>query len=277
MELTSEEIQNLIDQYTPVVIGMSGNLVAAIITLIVGLWLARWASRLIGRLLERTGRVDVTLTTFLGSLVRYLIIAFTIIAILSRFGVQTASIVALLGALGLAIGLSLQGTLADVAAGVLLLFFRPFRVGEFVDVGGISGTVKSITLFNCELATVDNRKILIPNGKIWGNPIINFSANNTRRVDLIFGISYDDSIDKAMSIIRGCIDADERCLKDPEPAIVVTALADSSVNIATRVWVNTADYWGVHGDTLKKVKERFDAEGITIPYPHVYQLNKNVD
>ncbi|GAB4154796.1 MAG: mechanosensitive ion channel [Sphingomonadales bacterium] len=277
MEFGEAEVQALVDQYGPMLANMGINLIAAIITLIVGLWLAGWAHRLVAKLLARTGRVDDTLTGFLGSLVRYFIIAFTVLAILGRFGVQTASIIAVLGALGLAIGLALQGTLADVAAGVLLLFFRPFKNGDYVDVGGINGTVKAITLFTCELATPDNRKILVPNGKIWGNPITNFSAHDTRRVDFEFGISYDDDIDKALNVLRACVEADSRCLKDPAPAFVVSALGDSSVNLTMRVWAASGDYWDIFFDMMKTVKQRFDAEGITIPYPHVYQINKNVE
>ncbi|RME65870.1 MAG: mechanosensitive ion channel family protein [Alphaproteobacteria bacterium] len=267
----------MIETYGPMLASMGLDLIAAILTLIVGLWLAGWAKRLIARLLERSGRVDLTLTTFLGSLARYLIIAFTVLAILSRFGVQTASVIAVLGALGLAVGLALQGTLADVAAGVLLLFFRPFKVGDFVDVGGIAGSVRAIDLFTTELATPDNRKILVPNGKIWGNPITNFSANDTRRVDLTFSIGYDDDIDKALAVLRDCVAADGRCHKEPAPAFVVSALADSAVNLTIRVWTATSDFWDVHFDMLKTVKQRFDAEGITIPYPHVFQINKTID
>lgn len=277
MEYGEAEISALIEQYGPMVASMGINLLAAILTLIIGLWLAGWANRMVGKLLNRSGRVDETLIIFLGSLVRYAIIAFTVLAILGRFGVQTASIIAVIGALGLAIGLALQGTLADVAAGVLLLFFRPFKLGDFVDIGGIAGTVRAITLFTCELATPDNRKILVPNGKIWGNPITNFSAHDTRRVDLVFGISYDDDIDKALGVLRGVAAADSRCLKDPEPAFVVSGLGDSAVNLTVRVWTQSADYWDVYFDMLKTVKQRFDAEGITIPFPHVFQINKNVD
>ncbi|MFZ5608470.1 MAG: mechanosensitive ion channel family protein [Pseudomonadota bacterium] len=277
MALNATEIEALLENYTPVVISWGGNFFAAVIILAVGLWLSGWAHRLIARLLARTGRVDDTLTGFLGSLARYLVIAITALAILGRFGVQTASLVALLGAFGLAVGLALQGTLADIAAGVMLLFFRPFKAGDYVDAGGIAGTVKAITLFNVELATPDNRKIIVPNGKIWGNPITNFSANATRRVDVTFGIAYEDDIDKAMEVIRQYLAEDERALSDPEAQVVVTALADSAVNITARVWVATADYWALHAALLKGVKERFDAAGITIPYPHVYQLNKNLD
>jgi len=274
MEETTQGLQALIEEYTPVAISMAGNVVAAIIILIIGLWFAGWAKKLIARMLEKSGRVDPTLTAFLGSLVRYLVIAFTLIAILGRFGVQTASLVAVLGALGLAIGLALQGTLADVAAGVLLLFFRPFKMGDFVDVGGITGSVKSITLFTTELATPDNRKIIVPNGKIWGNPITNFNGHDTRRVDLVFGISYDDNIDKAIAIINDCISKEERALKDGAHQVFVGNLGDSSVDITTRVWVNAADYWGVYADMLKTVKERFDAEGINIPYPHMVHISQ---
>ncbi|MGD8327092.1 MAG: mechanosensitive ion channel [Sphingomonadales bacterium] len=277
MEETTQDLTALAQEYTPVAISMAGNVLAAIIILIIGLWIAGWAKRLIRRMLEKSGRVEPTLTSFLGSLARYLIIAFTLIAILGRFGVQTASLVAVLGALGLAIGLALQGTLADVAAGVLLLFFRPFKMGDFVDVGGISGTVKSITLFSTELATPDNRKIIIPNGKIWGNPITNFNGHDTRRVDLVFGISYDDDIDKAISIINDVIAKESRALKDGAHQVFVGNLGDSSVDLTTRIWVNAADYWGVYADTLKTVKERFDDEGVSIPYPHVFHINQEAD
>lgn len=275
MEETTQEIAILAQEYTPIAIGMAGNFISAVIILTIGLWLSGWAKRLVRRTLEKSGRVDPTLTSFLGSLARYLVVAFTLIAILGRFGVQTASLVAVLGALGLAIGLALQGTLADVAAGVLLLFFRPFKLGDFVDVGGISGSVKAMTLFSTELATPDNRMIIIPNGKIWGNPITNFNGHDTRRVDLVFGISYDDDIDKAISIIQNCIAEENRALKDGAHQVFVGKLGESSVDITTRIWVNSTDYWGVYSDMLKTVKERFDKEDITIPYPHVFQINKD--
>ncbi|MEM8799578.1 MAG: mechanosensitive ion channel domain-containing protein [Pseudomonadota bacterium] len=263
-----EDVQALIDKYGPLILDWTSNIVFAIGIFILGLIFAGWAKRTFIKTLSRSEHVDVTLLRFLGSLIRYAIIAFTVLAVMGKFGIQTASLVAVLGAFGLAIGLALQGTLGDCAAGVMLLFFRPFKIGDFVEAGGTSGTVKAITLFTTDMATPDNKHIIVPNGQIWGQTITNYSHHETRRVDLEFGIDYGDNIDEAMAAIQRLLDADDRCMSVPSPLIAVSALADSSVNIVVRVWVKASDYWGVHFDLLKRVKEAFDADGISIPYPH---------
>jgi len=274
-EFMPEEITNKLpeglrgqaDLLVPLIVDNGINLVAAILILIVGFWLAGRARRLTIRALNKPLRADEMLTSFFGSIVRYLVIIVTVLAVLGRFGVETTSLIAVLGAAGLAVGLALQGTLSNVAAGVMLLVFRPFRVGHFVELGGMSGTVKELNLFTTELATGDNIQIIIPNSSVWGQPLKNYSAHATRRVDMVFGISYGSDIDKAMGIVHAAIAADTRCLKEPAPLVVVGALGASSVDLTTRVWCAGADYWAVKFDLQKKVKEAFDAEGIEIPFP----------
>ncbi len=273
--MNNEDIQNLLEQVYTVLVSYGLNVVGALAIIIIGFMAAGWARRALERALSRSGRVDVTLVRFFGSLLRYAIIAFVIIAALQQFGVQATSLVAVFGAAGLAIGLALQGTLSNVAAGVMLLMFRPFKIGDFISAGGQTGTVKEIGLFTTEMATGDNVKIIVPNGHIWGSAIQNFSANSTRRVDLMMGIDYGDNIDTAMATINRVIGEEPRALKDPESVVAVAELADSSVNIVVRVWVNAADYWGVRWDITKKLKEQLEADGISIPYPQqvVHHVN----
>ena len=241
--------------------------VGAIVTLIVGWIIAGWTHGAVARSLAKTERVDETLREFLASLAKYLIIAITIIAMLNQFGVETTSLVAVLGATGLAIGLALQGTLSNVAAGVMLLLFRPFKIGDFVEAGGVAGTVKAIGLFVTELATPDNVQIVAPNGLMWGQAVRNYSHHKTRRVDLVIGIAYEDNIEKALATTRDVIASEGRALAEPAPLVAVSELADSSVNLVVRVWCASADYWPVKFDLTQALKERFDAEGISIPYP----------
>jgi len=254
------------------------NVIGAILILIIGWILAGWAKKSITRVLGKSARVDVTLTSFLSSAVRYIILIFTIIAVLGKFGVQTASLVTILGAASLAIGLALQGTLSNVAAGVMLLIFRPFKLGDFINAAGQSGTVKNLGLFVTELATGDNVQITMPNSQIWGAAIQNFSAHATRRVDLVIGIGYDDNIDDAIREIGKVIEADKRSFKTPEPAIFVGELANSSVNIVVRVWTERSDYWLLKAALTKGIKEKLDEKGINIPYPqqdvHVVSMVK---
>ena len=262
-----DSVNQISDQALALITTYGFNVVGAIVVLIVGLIAAGWAKLAIQRMLRRTGRVDDTLTGFLGSLVKYAVVAFTVIAVLQQFGVEATSLVAVFGAAGLAIGLALQGTLSNVAAGVMLLLFRPFKVGDFIDAGGHAGTVKIVSLFTTELATPDNVQIVIPNAAIWGTAIKNFSFNDTRRVDLVMGIDYGDNIDTAMATINRVIGEDSRVLSDPESQVAVSELADSSVNLVVRVWVNAADYWGVYFDLTKKLKEQLEADGLSIPFP----------
>jgi small conductance mechanosensitive channel len=261
------------DTLFPLFVEHGLNIVGAVLILILGFWIAARARAFTVKALDRPLNSDEMLKGFFGSIVRYLVIIATVLAVLGQFGVETTSLIAVLGAASLAIGLALQGTLSNVAAGVMLLVFRPFRVGQFVELNGMSGTVKDLTLFSTELATGDNIQIILPNSSVWGSPLKNYSAHPTRRVDMVYGIAYDADIDKAMSIIKAAIAADDRCHKAPEPLVVVGNLGDSSVDITTRVWCSSADYWGVKFDLTKKIKEAFDAEGVDIPFPTrtVYQ------
>jgi len=259
-----------LEQYTtsliPVAIEIGIDVLAAIVILIIGFWVAGSLKGLTKRSLSKIERIDDMLANFFASIVRYGIIAFTVIAVLGQFGIETTSFVAIIGAAGLAIGLALQGTLGNIAAGVMLLLFRPFRVGDYVEVAGEAGTVKDLGLFTTELATPDNVQIVIPNGDVWGTSLKNYSAHATRRVDFVFGIAYSDDIDKALSSIMAVVRRDERIHADPEPMAVVSNLGASSVDITVRVWADSGDYWGVKFDLTKAVKQAFDADGITIPF-----------
>jgi len=271
-----QSIQDILQMVYGVLATYGINVVGALVIIVVGFMVARALERALERALSRSGKMDATLVRFFGSLVRYAIIAFVIIAALQQFGVEATSLVAVFGAAGLAIGLALQGTLSNVAAGVMLLMFRPFKIGDFVDIGGKTGTVKEVGLFTTELATGDNVKIIMPNGQIWGQAIANFSANPTRRVDLMMGIDYGDNIDTAMATINRVIGEETRALTDQDSTVAVAELADSSVNIVVRVWVNAADYWGVRWDLTKKLKEQLEADGISIPFPQqtVHHVNQ---
>jgi small conductance mechanosensitive channel len=195
-------------------------------------------------------------------------------------GIQTASFIAVIGAAGLAIGLALQGSLSNFAAGILMIIFRPFKVGDYIEGAGVAGTVESIQIFTTQLKTPDNKTIIIPNAKISGDNIVNYSTKGTRRVDLVFGIGYEDNIDKARQIIMDVITNDARVMKDPETVVVVSELADSSVNLTTRAWAKSADVWNILFETTEKVKKEFDAQGITIPFPqrdvHIHEQRKEV-
>ena len=262
-----QQIQDILQIVYGVLATYGINVVGAFLIIIVGFMVAGWARRALERTLSRSGKMDATLVRFFGSLIRYAIMGFVVIAALQRFGVEATSLVAVFGAAGLAIGLALQGMLSNVAAGIMLLMFRPFKIGDFVDIGGQAGTVKEVGLFTTELATGDNVKIIMPNGQIWGSAIKNFSAYPTRRVDLVMGIDYGDNIDTAMATINRVIGEEPRALSDPESTVAVAELADSSVDIVVRVWVNAADYSGVRWDLTKKLKEQLEADGISIPFP----------
>jgi len=262
-----ERVQETIDLTVDIVTAYGLDVIGAIVILIIGWWFAGRARYLTKRAMDKTDKIDAMLTGFLSNMVRYVLIIVTVLAVLDRFGVETTSFIAIVGAAGLAIGLALQGALSNVAAGVMLLFFRPFKVGDFIEGGGQSGTVKSVSLFVTHIRTGDNVEIIIPNTHLWGAAIKNFSYNDTRRVDFVFGIGYDDDIDKAMGIIREIVDADERTHKDPEPFIVVGDLGASSVDLVVRIWCAGGDYWGLKFDVTKAVKQRFDAAGVSFPYP----------
>ena len=243
------------------------KVIGAIIILIVGRIIAGMAEAAVNRWLRRSEKFEETLRGFLAKIARYLVLIFTFLAVLSQFGIETTSIIAILGVAGLAIGLALQGTLSNVAAGVMLLIFRPFKVGDFVEAAGIAGTVKSISVFITELATPDNVQILAPNSQVWGATVKNYSHHSTRRVDLVMGIDYGDNIDSAMQSVLGVINADSRALRDPEPMVVVGNLGESSVDLTIRVWCDAGNYWPLKFDLTKALKQRFDQEGISIPFP----------
>jgi small conductance mechanosensitive channel len=211
--------------------------------------------------------VDQTLVKFTSSLLYYALLAFATIAALGQVGIQTASFVAVVGAAGLAVGLAMQGSLANFAAGVLIIIFKPFRIGDFVELAGSAGAVESILIFTTELKTPDNKKVIVPNAAVLGGVITNYSAHPTRRVDLVVSIGYQDDIDQARRVLQELVADDERILKEPAPVIAVIELADSGVNFNVRPWVKTPDYWGVYCDLTEAVKKRFDQEGISIPYP----------
>ena len=217
-------------------------------------------------MLEKT-KTDPAVVSFVGSMIYFLILIFAVLAALAKFGIQTASFVAILGAAAFAIGFALQGSLANFAAGVLILVLRPFKVGDFIDGAGVAGTVKDIQLFTTVLATPDNVKIMVPNGKLFGDTIKNFSGFDTRRIDFVIGIGYTSDIQKAYDVLMNLIKKDTRILSDPPTNIAVSELADSSVNFVVRPWVKRSDYWGVKFDLTRKIKEAFDENGIEIPFP----------
>ncbi len=267
MEETIKEIQSIISAYGLTVLG-------AIATLIIGVWISKWLAKISGKLLNKRN-VDPTLSKFVISLVKITLITFVIISAISQVGIETTSFVALIGAAGLAIGFALQGSLSNFASGVMLIIFKPIKVGDYIEGGGAAGSVELIGIFVTTLVTPDNKVIYIPNSTLTGSNITNYSAKDTRRVDMVFGIGYGDDIDKAKDVIKSIIDNDSRILKDPAPLIVVSELADSSVNFNVRPWVNRADYWGVYSDVTEQIKKKFDEQNISIPFPqrdiHMYQ------
>ena len=254
-------------------IALSINAITALVIVIVALWFSGWVKARIVKLSERNARFDRTLAHFLGSVARYAILALAVVFILGRFGIQTTSLAAIIGAAGLAIGLALQGSLANLAAGVLLVAFRPFKAGDYISAGGESGTVDEITLFNTEMTTPDNVKIIVPNGDIFSSAITNYSHYDKRRCDLVFGVSYDTDLKQAETAILSCITADPRAHQEPEPFVKVSNLGDSSVDFTVRVWCDASDYWGLKFDLTRAVKEAFDAGGIDIPFPTQTQIN----
>ncbi len=244
------------------------NIVAAIAIIIVGMIVARVVSNTLNRVMLARS-IDATVADFLSALVRYGIIAFTLIAALGRVGVQTASVIAVLGAAGLAIGLALQGSLSNLAAGVLLVTFRPFRAGEYVDLGGIAGTVLNVQIFSTTLRTVDGKIVVVPNGKIIAGNIINFSREPARRNEFIIGVAYDSDIDKVKQILTDIITSDERVLKDRDITVRLNELGPSAINFVVRAWSNSGDLQNVYWDVLERIKREFDAQGISFPYPQM--------
>ena len=255
------------------------KIIAAAVIFIVGRWVARGLRRLIVRALIK-GKVDETLVSFLGHLTYFTLLAFIIIAALNQLGIQTTSFIAILGAAGLAVGLALQGSLANFAAGILMIIFRPFRVGDYVEGGGTAGIVEEIQIFTTKLRTPDNKSIIIPNSKITGDNIVNYSAKDSRRMDMIVGVSYDDDYDQVKEVLQDILAKDGRILEEPAPTIGIVEFGDNSVNFAFRPWVKTAEYWDVYFALTEAIKKRFDEEGITIPYPqrdvHLFEHKEEV-
>ncbi len=262
----SEQALVIIKKYGP-------QLLLAIVTLIIGLWVIKIFTKAIKKAMVR-GEVDASLQPFLLSLVSILLKTLLVISVASMIGIQMTSFVAILASAGLAVGLALQGGLANFAGGVLILLFKPFKVGDFIDAQGYTGTVNGIQVFHTILKTPDNKTIIIPNGALSNGNITNFSTEPKRRVDMTFGIGYSDDVQKAKSLLKRLVDEDERIHKDPEPAILLSELADSSVNFVIRAWCNAGDYWGIYFDMQEKVKLAFDKESISIPFPqqdvHIY-------
>ncbi|GLR71101.1 mechanosensitive ion channel family protein [Agaribacter marinus] len=264
-DFTAEDASKYLDTY---IIPFAINLALAIVIYVVGKFVVKIIVNIVGKLLKKA-KYDDMLVDFLKAIANAVLMLFVIIAALNELGIDTSSLVAILAAAGLAIGLSLQGSLSNFAAGVMLLVFRPFKAGDFVDAGGATGVVKNISIFTTTMNSVDNKLIIVPNGSIYSGNITNFSAMDTRRVDMVFGIGYDDDLKKAKEILTEMINADDRVLKDPAPQVALSELGDSSVNFVVRPWVNSADFWGLKFDFTEAVKLRFDAEGISIPYPQM--------
>ena len=250
------------------------GVIAALLIFFVGRFVARVIRKIVQRVMERAKAAPI-LVSFVGQMTYIVLMIFVAVAALSKLGVDTNNFVAVVGASALAIGFALQGSLANFAAGILLVIFRPFKIGDFIEGGGDKGTVEEITLFTTQLATPDNRTVIIPNAKITGDNVINYTAKGTRRVDMVVGIAYEADAAKAKAVIADELTKDERIMADPAPTVAVVDLADSSVNLVVRPWTSADEYWNVYFDTLESVKRRLDAEGITIPFPqqdvHIYQ------
>jgi small conductance mechanosensitive channel len=250
------------------------NIALALVIFYVGKVVVSLIVRALGKVMQAR-EVDKTLETFLCNFLRMALMVVVIIAAISQIGIQTTSFIAIFGAAGLAVGLALQGSLSNFAAGVLIVLFRPYRVGDFVEAAGISGSVEQVQILTTVLKTPDNKQIIVPNSQIMDSVITNYSANDTRRVDMVVGVSYEDDLDKVHSVLKELVAAEDRILDEPECLIAVSALADSSVNFVIRPWVKTDDYWGVHFDLTEAIKKRFDKEGISFPFPqqdvHLYK------
>jgi small conductance mechanosensitive channel len=265
-------MDKVIEQLTTFATDYGLKIIGAIIILIVGRIAAGAVRSIVRRILNRA-KVDATVVTFFATLAYFLVLTFTIVAALAKFGIQTASFVAILGAAAFAIGFALQGSLANFAAGVMILLFRPYKVGDFIEAAGVAGTVVEVHIFTTIINTPDNIKIIVPNSRIYGDVIKNITGNDTRRVDLVIGISYDAPIGKAHEVAMNVMKADPRVLGEPGPQVAVAELADSSVNLVVRPWVKKEDYWAVRFDVTRKIKEAFDDNGIEIPFPqHVVHM-----
>lgn len=263
-----------LESLTALAIAYGLKLLLAIITLIVGLWVIKIIMRTLGKTMERRN-VDVTLRQFAHSVLGILLKILLIISVISMVGIEMTSFIAILAAAGLAVGMALSGTLQNFAGGVIIVLFKPFKVGDFITAQGFTGTVHEIQIFNTIIKTTDNVTVIVPNGPLSTNPVTNYSLEAQRRTEMVFGIGYGDDMDKAREIIKALIAADARILQDPEPFVAITELADSSVNITVRLWAESSNLWGMRFDFIENVKKAFDREGISIPFPqrdvHVYQ------
>ncbi|MCI5077396.1 mechanosensitive ion channel family protein [Oricola sp.] len=260
-------VESVWDRASALIIEYSFSVVGAILILIIGFMVAGFVRRWVYSALKRFRNSDETLNLFLAKSARYAILILVFVTVLTQFGVQTASIIAALGAAGIAIGLALQGTLQNIAAGIMLLFLRPFQVGDFIETQNATGVVKEIGLFATEFETLDGLYLLAPNSEVWGSAVTNYSRKPKRRFDLVVGIAYDDDINKAFAAFQSIVDGHDKVLTDPEPFIYVSNLGDSAVEVTCRVWMNTPDWWTVSRELIKLAKERFDAEGLSIPFP----------
>src|SRR6056297_1637604 len=269
-ETVMQDLMTQLSGYGPLVIAAA----KALAVLILGWMVAGIVSGLVRRRVNASPRIDKTIGNFAASIVKWVILLMVLVAVLGIFGIEATSLVAVLGAATLAIGLALQGTLSDLAAGFMLILFRPYKLGQYVDIGGTAGTVADLNLFFTELTTPDNVQIIVPNGQAWGAVITNYSHHATRRCDLTFGIDYGDDADKAMKIITDLAEADSRVHSDPAPWVRVTNLGDSSVDLTARLWCDAGDYWDIKFELTKTVKEAFDEKGISIPYPHSVEIRK---
>lgn len=250
------------------------KVIAAIVVFIVGRWIAKGLTKIAENVMNKK-QVEPTIVSFAVNMTYIALLVFVVLAALGQLGIQTTSFIAVIGAAGLAIGLALQGSLANFAAGFLMIIFRPFKVGDYIEGAGVTGTVEAIQIFTTQLQTPDNKTVIIPNAALTADNITNWSIKGTRRVDLVMGIGYGDDIDKAKKIMADVLEKDERILKDPAPKIAVVELADSSVNFVVRPWVKVEDYWDVYFDTTENIKKSFDDQGISIPFPqrdvHMYE------
>jgi len=263
-----EILNQLYDKAISFILSYGPKIIGAIIVLIIGLWIIKKVTKSIVRLMEKRN-IDASLRPFLSSLIATLLKVLLIISVMTMLGIEMTSFIAILGAAGLAVGMALSGTLQNFAGGVMLLIFKPFKVGDFIEAQGYMGIVAEIQIFNTILTTPDNKTIIIPNGGLSTGSMTNFSTQENRRVDFVFGIGYGDDLEKAKEIIKTIVQADTRVLKEPEAFVRMSEMADSSVNITTRVWAKAADYWDIYFDIMEEVYKQFNEKGINIPYPQM--------
>lgn len=261
-----EDVNKYADMAQALITAYGLKIIAAIVIFVIGKWLARVLSRSVGKAMDRA-KADQVLVKFVVNLAYAALLAFVVLAALAQLGIQTTSFIAIIGAAGLAIGLALQGSLSNFAAGVMLIIFRPFKVGDYIEAAGTAGSVEEIMIFSTKLKSPDNKQLYIPNGSIIAGTIVNYSAKEQRRVDLVFGCGYGDDIKKAKALLEAIVKENPLVLDEPAPTIGVLELGDSSVNFVVRPWVATSDYWDVHYQITEEVKQRFDEAGISIPFP----------